>query len=253
MRQDSGFRRVVFLGTIGIAVVVIMLATVIVTVIALTSSADTADRLAAVGDVLVAATLLLAAIAALVALLAYAVSTGLPDLKIRIEFESSRPNNPTFYAKPREGGRLAAGEGKQLVGKVSLRNDSGYSARNPAVVVQLRAMVYLPKDFRTTPETDIDSIFAEPAGRWAVIDFIRQNGIAAVQWDGGSTYYGHSTRDLPRLRLNGLVAISDSPAMIIEILAEGYRKQITLPVDFIVDRMITQKPQEKKRAYPDWM
>jgi hypothetical protein len=75
VRHDSQLRRKVFLGTTGAAVAVITTITVILTFLALTSSANTADRLAAAGDVLVGATLLLAAIAALVALLAYAVST----------------------------------------------------------------------------------------------------------------------------------------------------------------------------------
>ena len=70
-----------FLRVTGASVAVVTLATVILTVLALTSSADLADRLAAAGDVLVGATLLLAAVAAVVALLAYAVSTGLPGLR----------------------------------------------------------------------------------------------------------------------------------------------------------------------------
>ena len=96
MRRDSALGRMVLLGTTAAVVAVITLATVILTIIALTSSTDTANRLAAVGDVLVGATLLLAAIAALVALLAYAVSTGLPNLKISIEFDFSKPNDRRF-------------------------------------------------------------------------------------------------------------------------------------------------------------
>lgn len=256
MRQDSGFRRVVFLGTTGTAVAAITLVTVILTVIALTSSADTADRLAAAGDVLVAATLLLAAVAALVALLAYAVSTGPPDLKLSIRFDSSEANKPIFSAEIGEDGKVTARGGKQIRGRISVRNDSGYSARNPAVVVRLRAMVYLPEDHRITRETDSTSIWASPAGHWAVIDFIRQAGIAAVQWDGGPTYsiHGHSTRALPDLRLERLKAMPDrgTPALIIEILAEGYRKEMTLPVNFVVDGKL-QFPQEGNRAIPEWM
>ncbi len=56
--------------------------------LALTSFASRADRVAAAGDVLVGVTLLLAAIAALVALLAYAVSTGAPDLCLSVHFDS---------------------------------------------------------------------------------------------------------------------------------------------------------------------
>ena len=255
MRQDSGFRRVVLLGTIGAVVAVIMLVTVVLTITALTSSADTADRLAAAGDVLVGATLLLAAIAALVALLAYAVSTGLPDLKISVEFDFSKPNNPKFSAEPQQGERLTALKSRQLRGKVSLRNDSGYSARNPAVIIRFRGMVYLPENFKTTSETDATSIFASPAGHWSVVNFIRQHGIDAVQWDGGPTYsiHGHSIRKLPDLHLDRLSAIPiwGTPTMIVEILAEGYRKEITIPVGFYVNGA-SQFP-ETEIVNPEWM
>jgi hypothetical protein len=257
MRRDSALGRMVLLGTTAAVVAVITLATVILTIIALTSSTDTANRLAAVGDVLVGATLLLAAIAALVALLAYAVSTGLPNLKISIEFDFSKPNNPAFSAEWKSDERLTAFNSRQLRGKVSLRNDSGYSARNPAVVIWLRAMVYLPENHKTTiSDTDPTSIFASPAGNWAVIDFIPQNGIDAVQWDGGPTYsiHGHSTRKLPDLRLDGLSAIRawGVPVMMIEILAEGYRKEISIPVQFAVDG-VSQFSQETHISNPDWM
>jgi hypothetical protein len=80
LRQNPARGRKVLLRTIGIAVAVTSLVTVVLAVLALTFVAGAADKLAAVGDVLVGATLLLAAIAAVVALLAYAVSTGAPDL-----------------------------------------------------------------------------------------------------------------------------------------------------------------------------
>lgn len=64
--------------------------------LALSLFTTTADRLAAAGDVLVAATLTLADIAAVVALLAYAVSTGPPDLQIQVWFNFSEANSPVF-------------------------------------------------------------------------------------------------------------------------------------------------------------
>lgn len=79
LRTDPAVGRATFLRVTGASVAVVTLTTVILVVLALTSSADLADladRLAAAGDVLVGATLILAALAAVVALLAYAVSTG---------------------------------------------------------------------------------------------------------------------------------------------------------------------------------
>jgi hypothetical protein len=231
LRRDPGRGRSVLLRTIGIAVAVITVATVILTVLALSSSASTADKLEAAGDVLVGATLLLAAIAAVVALLAYAVSTGAPDLQVRVDFNFSYPNNPVFKANREESGRLNAEEFKQLTGNIQIRNKSSYSAKNPAVIIRLRLMAFVP-----------------------VIDFANMNGITAVQWDGGPTYsiHGNSTRRLPDLQLDKLRAYPASPALVIELLADGYRKEIILPVDFTVDGR-SQFPRGAGGINPEWM
>ena len=146
VRHDSQLRRKVFLGATGAAVAVITTITAILTLLALTSSAHTADRLAAAGDVLVGATLLLAAIAALVALLAYAVSTGAPDIQLSVQFDRSTPNNPAFEADIEGGGALKAKTFTRNLGKVLLRNNSGYSAKNPAVIVRLHGMFFSSSD-----------------------------------------------------------------------------------------------------------
>jgi len=70
----------------------------------LTSGADGADRLAAVGDVIVGATLLLGLAAALVTLLAFMTALGPPNLRVQVACECSKPNNPVFLAD-----RLAEG------------------------------------------------------------------------------------------------------------------------------------------------
>src|SRR5262249_33925546 len=111
-----------------------MASTVILTYKALTSHASTADRLVAAGDVLVGATLLLAAIAALVALLAYAASTGLPNIRLRLEQHGRSPNNPSFEAGEQPDGIMAFQTVKL---KVLLWNESGYSAKNPALTIRL--------------------------------------------------------------------------------------------------------------------
>jgi hypothetical protein len=72
---------------------------------ALTLSANTADRLTAAGDVLAGVTLLLAAIAALVALLAYAVSTCAPDLCLSVHFDSYALHDPTHTRTAGKKGR----------------------------------------------------------------------------------------------------------------------------------------------------
>jgi hypothetical protein len=183
-------------------------------------------------------------------LVAYAVSSGLPDLQLSVQFPFSVPNNPEFKASA-EGDRLRARQFKQIYGTVMLRNNSGYSARNPAIIVRLCAMVYLPE---TTSATEVRSVWPTPGGDWVPIDFIHTEGIVAVQWDGGPTYsiHGHSTRLLPDLWLDNLRAVPNwgAPAMIVEILAEGYRNEKTIPVDFTVDGK-SQFPREK--TLPEWI
>jgi hypothetical protein len=253
--QDPGTDRLVILGMAGTAVAVTTLAAVILTVIFLTSSADLADRMAEAGVVFAGATLLLAAIAAIVALLAYAVSTGPPNLRLNFNFAFSSPNNPKFEADLQDDGRLKAKRFKQISAAILLRNDSGYSAKNPAVILRLHAMVFLP-DMQIDPVLELSPDFRGPQGAWTVIDSASTNGIIAMQWDGGPAYsiHGHSTRRLPDLRLDNLWAIPEwgTPALIVEILADGYRKEVFLPVDFIVDGK-SQFPREDGKVNPEWM
>src|ERR1700730_9669519 len=107
IRNDPAMRRKSFLSTLGVVVVAVVLTAVILTVVALNSRASLADRLAEAGGVVAGATLLPAAIAAVVALVAYAVSSGAPDIQFKIHFPFSEPNNPSFAAE-RDGDRVKA-------------------------------------------------------------------------------------------------------------------------------------------------
>ena len=205
LRNNSRQRRLMFLGIILTIIIAVTLATVFLVILILSlSSASISDRLAEVGIIIAGATLALAAVAALVALLAYAISTGTPDLKLQVHFEFSSLNRPVFRAEPMDGDRLKAVAFKQTCCTISLRNTSGYSARNPAVIVRLHGMVFLNRN---------DSLAKE----WVVVDFSNTNGIKGVQWDGGPTYsiHGRSVRRLPMLDLVGLTCIPawGDPAM----------------------------------------
>jgi hypothetical protein len=201
LRSDSRLRRRALLYTFGAAVSITAVVTVILTVIVLSSSASSTDRLAAVGDVLMGATLFLAVIAAVVALLAYAISTGPPDIRFSVEFPGAAyANDPIFEAhadadKPFQLRWLGAERWKIL-----LKNESGYSAKNPALIIRFNTMSFRPF---TNPE---DVSYFER--NWTVIDSAihvydlwvdEWEGFKAVQWDGGPAYsiHGHSTRRLP--------------------------------------------------------
>jgi hypothetical protein len=96
-----------FLFLLGIAalVVIVPVSAVLIALI-LTSGLDSADRLAAVGDVLVGATLLLGLAAALVTLLAFMTALGPPNLRVQLACECSASNNPVFQADRLKDGTL---------------------------------------------------------------------------------------------------------------------------------------------------
>jgi hypothetical protein len=141
LRRDAGLRRRVILVASGTFVLIAGLATAAAVIALSVSSASLADRTAEISDVFAGATLLLTLVAALVALLAYAVSTGRPDLKLQIRFESSQPNRPVFKSVA-ENGWLKAERSEQTVGTISVRNDSIYPAKSVAIVVWLEGMAF---------------------------------------------------------------------------------------------------------------
>jgi hypothetical protein len=186
------------------------------------ADAGTADRLAETADVLTAGTLVLAILAALVALQAYAAATGLPDLQVQVTFGFSYPNRPVFRATSGDDGNSqVVAPFKQVYCIVKVRNKSGYSARNPAVIIRLKGMAFYPPD-RT---------------KWTDIDFAQTQGTTAMQWDGGvQSIHGYSSRRLPGLNFTGLhtVPVWGEPAFVVELLAEGgYRKEREIAVRFI--------------------
>lgn len=276
LRNPATVRRGL-LEAITTAIAITIIATVILTAMALTSRGQTSDKLAAAGDVMVGATLFLAVIAALVALLAYAVSTGLPDLQVSIQFDASSPesssNNSSFDAEVLDDGTIRAknyndaadvyfktdqgtltaqvntGQGKQTTASVFVRNNSGYSARNPAVIIQLDAMAFFDKNelSETWTITNIAEI--------SELDGMGK-GCMSVQWDGGPTYsiHGNSIRRLPDLDFSDLWVLPGwgSPGLKIILLADGYRKEVRLPVDFTVDG-ISQVREEDWEYQPDWL
>jgi hypothetical protein len=199
-------------------------ATLCITIINATSNFS--DRLAEVGDIIAGSTLILAIVAAVVALLAYGASIGLPDLRIQVDFPFSDLNKPSFSSALQENGGVQAENFKQLRCTVRVRNDSNYSAKNPAIAIRLHNMAFLPDGGQANIRD------------WVVIQFISTHGVTVVQWDGGSNYsiHGNSVRTLPDLSLDKLHTIPNpNPYMDIDILADGYSKRVRIPVEFKTD------------------
>jgi hypothetical protein len=231
------------LSFIGVTIAGTAVAAAILAILAKSSFRDNADRLAAEGAIFSGAAVLLAVIASLVALMAYAVSTGSPDLQLRIAFPFSKLNEPSFKAHIQKNGVILADQFKQTIGRVSLHNTSRYSAVNPAVVVRFQGMAF-------TVNTDREE------GAWEMLEFRTSVGITAIQWDGGPQYsiHGESTRVLPALHLDRLMQFPGlgEANLVIELLAEGYRKVVTIPVSFILEEG-SQPEVDSVKSVPEWL
>jgi len=255
LAEDPALRRRAFLGVTAAAAAGTLLVTVILMILALTARAELADRMAEAAVVISGATLLLALIAAVVALLAYAVSTGTPHIAISIRFPlDGRPNNPDVEVEPgsrRHPHRQAVPDAEvftvkafgQLTTMIQLSNRRRYSAVNPAVIVRLQAMTFT-----------VDSLAAS-SNHWVAVELANRFSIRAVQWDGGPWYpiHGDSTRRLPDLHLNELRIIRDKepPAFVFEILADGFRRTVTVPVR--VHRYGEPPSETAGASNPAWM
>lgn len=201
-----------------------------------------------VSDIFAAGTLLLGLIAGVVALLAYAVSTGLPDLELGFMFRDQDPyKREQIYVKNAEWWKRVA--------YIWVDNKSNYAARNAAVIVQLR------------PETGLYKTFSNPVNKkepwkdkgedqpWKDIEFETSgNVVLAMQWDGGPIN-GRSTRRLPDLPLVDLFRIKDKQRIEddgeakinIVLLAEGYRREVPVTI-----KLTTQCKRKRKWRLTRW-
>jgi hypothetical protein len=185
----------------------------------------TRDRTAIVGTALVLDTLLFAAVAAFLALMAYLIASGRPDLEVEIAFWYSYPNRPVFKALRASDAPLShpkVVEGKQAQGRVVVRNRSGYAARNPGVRVGLIGLGML-----TTPEG------------WQATRSGNMVGVTEVQWDGGvdNMIHGKWMRGLPPLNFRDVEVVpGDSPHLEVTVVADGMDpKTVRLPVQMLGD------------------
>jgi hypothetical protein len=196
------------------------------------------DRLAVIANFLAGGTLLLALLAGIVALQAYAAATGAPELQLRVSFPYSYPNAPRFMIAKDELGERITPPHDQASATILVGNMSKYSARNPAVVVRFENMA-LRSDF-------------EVSAGWTATDVDSEQGFIAVQWDGGPTYsiHGGSVRRLPVINMMGLVRTSTlaTPYLKFELLAEGYRRVRKIPVTFATE----ESPTEESKVR-DWL
>lgn len=217
---DSRVRRRAMLAFYTLLLAAVTVA-VLVAVLSLSSSNHN-DRLAVIANWLAGGTLVLALVAGLVALRAYAAATGLPHLKLKVSFPFSHPNEPAFTLPKAEHGAVVVLAQNQARASIYICNAAGYSAQNPAAIVRINGMAIGPKGY-------------SPDQNWTAIEARSTLGVSALQWDGGPMYsiHGHSTRRLPDLNMQGLLYGAEAASFTIELLADGYRREIEIPVKFM--------------------
>jgi hypothetical protein len=208
----------------------------------LTSRSD--DRLAVISNFLALGTLLLALVAGIVALAAYSAATGLPDLKVKVLMAERIPNEIWFPTPSDPNWKVAGitGDSWKTTASIIVENTSIYAARIPAVIVEFRGAGIRPQNYASS-------------GTWTPTTRIGDY-ILAVQWDGGPNYsiHGKSSRHLPDLSLQGIrpyesfSADETPPQIIIRLLADGYKREVALPVKF--DSKAGAAPH---KPAPEWL
>jgi hypothetical protein len=203
-----------------------------------------------VGDVFSLATLVITFLAAAVALLAYQVSTGLPDLILIVWFKDGKPDSHNMHIKTSAKRWAELGNwfdakndyptpalkeddnGSAKIAYISIYNGSRYAARNPAVIFRFgdvdKPTLGLCKSWKTRDDLLWKDISLTSSGTFVV----------ETQWDGGYPIHGLSSRRLPDLPLETLYSTDPErkPAKFqVDLLADGYRQIQPITMNFAVE------------------
>lgn len=169
-----------------------------------------------VSAVVALAAFLLLAAGTVVAVIAYMLATGAPDLEPELSFRFSYPNAPVFSLDPESGSgkqpRIAGW--RQVEGKVYLHNRSAYSAKHPGFRI----------DFLGLGGFDPSR---NPG--WTPLAVANMVGVMSIQWDGGADYlvHGRWIRPLPDLNFDGVFMLANDSitALEVTVAADGLMPQ----------------------------
>jgi hypothetical protein len=149
-------------------------------------------------------------------------------------------------ANAQSDGTFQARQFKQLSVRISLWNDSLFSAKEPRVIVRLNAMAL-------TAESD-----SQFQGGWTVLDVVDTVGITGIEWEGGPGYSIHpnSVRRLPGFYLNNLRWKQEwgNPGFIIEVLLDNLRTVFHVPANFeFDDELFAWEEAERGAVARPWL
>jgi len=194
---------------------------------------STPDAIALSGNFIAGATFVLAALAAVVALLAYRVTTQAPDLIPEIKFWFCPVNQVILVKAAPDGkagirlaterpsvGSIGTTTFPQLRAWVRIRNQRLWSARQPAVIVHFDGMVLTGEIYFSR-------------GPWETSRTDSPGKGIALRWEG-MAIHGEELRDLPVLALEDLRGSgTEHPTIVLEVFAEGFRKSFPFPVELV--------------------
>lgn len=233
VRSERSRRSLLLLGY-SVLFIIVIIAIIWVSCVFLSSRGVLSDRLAEVADVIAGGTALLAVLAGLVAIQAYAAATGLPNLKIQVWFAASEKNKPVFQAHHIGNGFLETTAAQQTQAIISLHNKSRYSARSVLIIIKM-CSVSASEDLMQQPTS------GAIGDDWKIFDFpdaVLGEREIVVQWDMGADgiVRGGAYCRLPDLYFGTLRYNSawQAPRLEAELIADGgYRRRVGLMVNFI--------------------
>jgi len=192
-----------------------------------------------IGNVLVGGTFFLAAVAAIVAIAAYAVSLRRPVLSPQIKFRYSDWNKPALAAdsKAANGRRpllVNIQRGHQSVytrqgeAQLQIHNRSRWSARNPALRVELSDMGFLRQDM---------------GAGWRVEKQNGAQGVYSIIWEGGidRPIHGEWTANLPDLNFVEAKVLGPNPSITLDVVAEGFHDVKRLTVQLLTEAELAER------------
>jgi hypothetical protein len=230
--------------SVRLTVILVTICLCVVTIAAIIAAAfwdvtfglPTHDKTVVINTIATIAAFILVAWGVIVALAAYASATGSPDLSAMLVFRFSFSNEPTFlYREARGGNERIIEPFRQCEGSLQIANASKYSARNPGVRITLDGLGGIPD---------------QPG--WRVVASENMVGIITLEWDGGADYiiHGRWSRTLPRLDVKGMFALSDNPAFIVDIAADGFSpKRMRIPVKVLNEKEYEQYSSERAERF----
>jgi hypothetical protein len=185
---------------------------------------DVDRRLAALGAIFAGGGLWVAIVAGVVAVVAYALASERPNLRIELRIPHSDPDQPVLCFDPEERAYVRLLQFDQLLVRVRLHNASDFSARNPAVRVETIGLEWRREEVHTL---EMDPPPGYPREGWEPVEPTQPGATAAYQWDGGPNASIHGPnwfRDVPALPLYGFVGVVGARhALHVEAVAEGDR------------------------------